>query len=158
MIKLLAILSILIIITAASCGSLNNSSGDSGISVTTIDGISMQVTHQWSGTTNKVFDFSTDKSPVVLVFGYQSTSQIMTSFGLQYQGGNQMPVGGVFWTPFYPAYNVTNHYTLDGSGPFRVQVTCTGCSWWINACVESGVTLTNSQPTFAHAVTTPKFG
>ncbi len=94
----------------------------------------LRTIQRWTGNGNRVLDFSADKSPVVINFGYTPTSRIKSSLDISFQGpaGSYYPqVGSNFWRVV-----MNNGEILEGTGRYVITVTASGCDWWIKVGVE----------------------
>lgn len=103
----------------------------------------------WSGTNDVVLSFSSNETPMVINYGYTPTSNIASSLQVAYQGGNNgWPVGSVLWSGIDLSGQI-----IEGTGEYKIQVTASGCNWWIKIGVEQSNVSTNL-PTSSFVVST----
>ena len=94
----------------------------------------LRTIQRFTGDGNRVLEFSTDKSPLVINYGYTETSNIKSTFDVAVQSdkGSIYPViGSNFWQVI-----MKNGTVLEGVGRYRIEVTASGCDWWIKVGVE----------------------
>jgi hypothetical protein len=103
--------------------------------------VPVQIFKSWSGSSSRTLDFTSEKSPIIVICGVSQTSQIKYSITVEVQGGIGNPyVGSGFWIILATeAHNLDakGKYTiLEGAGRYRIRVESSGCDWWLKVGTE----------------------